>query len=134
MIKLRHWQQSALIKAIKWLLVDRTDRHFLINAAPGAGKTIAACTIAKEMIDRDEIDRVVVIAPRNEVVNQWSDDFKVITDRFMGKVTARDGVLVLWVWMCVQHGRLSVACRMPYRLFVKHLVYLLYVMSIITLP
>ena len=91
MIKLRPWQQSAVIKAIKWLLVDRTDRHFLINAAPGSGKTIAACTIAKEMIDRNEIDRVVVIAPRNEVVNQWSDDFKVITGRFMGKVTARDG-------------------------------------------
>jgi superfamily II DNA or RNA helicase len=43
------------------------------------------------LIDRDEIDRVIVIAPRAEVVNQWADDFKQVTGRFMGKVTARDG-------------------------------------------
>ena len=119
MIKLRPWQQSALAKAIKWLVVDHTDRHFLINAAPGAGKTIAACTIASELIERGEIDRVVVIAPRKEVVNQWADDFQVVTGRFMGKVTARDGDVgelgmdVCATWSAVQglQDALQAVCR-----------------------
>jgi superfamily II DNA or RNA helicase len=67
--RLRPWQVEALNKALHWLLVERQDRHFLINAAPGAGKTIAACAIAQALIDRGEIDRVIVIAPRAEVVN-----------------------------------------------------------------
>lgn len=88
--KLRPWQLEALNKAIRWLVVDRQDRRFLINAAPGAGKTIAACAIAQELIARDEIDRVVVIAPRIEVVNQWAEDFRRVTGRSMMKVTGRD--------------------------------------------
>ena len=88
--KLRPWQIEALNKALRWLVVDRQDHHFLINAAPGAGKTIAACAIAQELIERSEIDRVVVIAPRAEVVNQWAEDFRRVTGRFMTKVTGRD--------------------------------------------
>lgn len=91
MIKLRPWQEEATTKAINWLLKDRKDKHFLLNAAPGAGKTIAACTIARELFDRDEIDRVIVIAPRSEVVNQWSKDFNLVTQRPMSKVTGVDG-------------------------------------------
>jgi superfamily II DNA or RNA helicase len=89
-IKLRPWQLEALNKALRWLVIDRQDRRFLINAAPGAGKTIAACVIAQELIVRNEIDRVVVIAPRVEVVNQWAEDFRRVTGRSMMKVTGRD--------------------------------------------
>ena len=91
MIKLRPWQEEAKTKAIIWLLKDRKDKHFLLNAAPGSGKTIAACAIANELFDQDEIDRVIVIAPRSEVVNQWSKDFTVVTQRPMSKVTGVDG-------------------------------------------
>ncbi len=86
-MRLRPWQQLALQKAMQWLVERGEDKHFLINAAPGAGKTIAACTIAKNLIEGGHIDRVVVIAPRVEVVRQWSRDFKQVTGRFMGKVT-----------------------------------------------
>lgn len=89
--KLRSWQGVALKQALKWLVDDRQDRHFLINAAPGTGKTIAACAIAQVLFERDEIDRVIVIAPRAEVVNQWAEDFHRVTGRFMSKVTASDG-------------------------------------------
>jgi superfamily II DNA or RNA helicase len=89
-MKLRPWQVEALNKALNWLIVLRQDQHFLINAAPGAGKTIAACVIAQALIERGEIDRVVVIAPRAEVVNQWAEDFRRVTGRFMTKVTGRD--------------------------------------------
>jgi len=94
MMTLRPWQKEALNKACQWLLVERSDRHFLINAAPGAGKTVAASVIADEMFRQDAIDRVVVIAPRREVVNQWAKEFKQVTGRFMSKVTGSDGDLV----------------------------------------
>jgi superfamily II DNA or RNA helicase len=107
-IKLRNWQVQSLNKALVWLLSKDGDRQFIINAAPGAGKTIAACAIAQELISGDEIDRVVVIAPRAEVVNQWSEDFKRVTGRFMSKVTGSDGdidalgVDVCSTWSAVQ--------------------------------
>jgi superfamily II DNA or RNA helicase len=108
MIRLRPWQQDALEQAEKWLVDERKDRHFLINAAPGAGKTIAACVIAERLIRLNEIDRVVVIAPRSEIVNQWAEDFKRVTGRYMGKVTGGDGDIeslgidVCATWAAVQ--------------------------------
>jgi len=118
-VKLRPWQTEALVKAKIWLLDERRDRHFLVNAAPGSGKTILACAIAQILIEADEIDRVVVIAPRAEVVNQWADDFKFVTDRFMAKVTARDGDIgsleldVCATWSAVQGllPELQAVCR-----------------------
>ena len=107
-IKLRNWQSEAIQKALLWLLRENADRHFVINAAPGAGKTIAACSVAEELFLRDEIDRVVVIAPRAEVVNQWSADFQRVTGRFMSKVTGSDGDIsalgidVCATWAAVQ--------------------------------
>lgn len=90
-MELRQWQSDALAKALRWLVEKAEDRHFLINAAPGAGKTIAACTIADQLIAKGLIDRVIVIAPRSEVVNQWSKDFRFVTGRRMGKITGADG-------------------------------------------
>jgi|TARA_Y100000815_G_scaffold231428_1_gene221607 superfamily II DNA or RNA helicase len=88
-LTLRPWQAQALQKAESWL-VDNGNRHFLINAAPGAGKTICASVIAKQMFKRDVIDRVIVIAPRSEVVKQWGKDFQFVTGKHMTKVTASD--------------------------------------------
>ncbi len=108
-IKLRPWQTEALQKSMKWLIDDHQDRHFLINAAPGAGKTIASCVIAETLIQKDEIDRVVVIAPRTEVVNQWARDYRLVTGRHMAKVTGQDGDLttlnvdVCATWAAVQN-------------------------------
>jgi superfamily II DNA or RNA helicase len=85
--QLRDWQEKAIYRALKWLIADKKDRHFLINAAPGAGKTIAACELARRLIDMGEVDRVIVIAPRREVVRQWAGDFQRVTGRYMSKVT-----------------------------------------------
>jgi superfamily II DNA or RNA helicase len=86
-IALREWQREAISKCLNWLLHDKGDHRFLVNAAPGSGKTICASVIAKQLIELKEIDRVVVIAPRTEVVRQWSEEFKVVTGRHMTKVT-----------------------------------------------
>lgn len=118
-IKLRPWQVEAHQKAMKWLTQDRIDRHFLINAAPGAGKTLAACAISKTLLDKDEVNRVIVIAPRTQVVTQWAEDFTRVTGRHMGKVTARDGEIqglgmdVCATWSAIQGllPELQAVCR-----------------------
>lgn len=89
-LQLRNWQEAALQKALKWLVETKVDRHFLINAAPGAGKTKAACAIAASLFEMNEINRVIVIAPRVGVVNQWAEDFKYVTDRKMSRFTGAD--------------------------------------------
>ena len=86
-IKLRPWQQEARDKSLKWWANEEHNKHFVINAAPGSGKTLCASFIAKSLIDLKQIDQVVVIAPRSEVVKQWSGDFKKVTGRYMEKVT-----------------------------------------------
>lgn len=118
-LKLRDWQQEALLKAIEWLLVRGEDRHFLINAAPGAGKTLASCAIAETLMSKSEIERVIVIAPRAEVVNQWADDFRHVTGRHMWKVTGADGDIagmemdVCATWAAIQGllPELQAVCR-----------------------
>lgn len=108
LINLRPWQSEAVRKALAWLLETRTDRHFLINAAPGAGKTICASVIARHLLQANEIERVIVIAPRAQVVSQWADEFKTVTGRSMTKVTGAHGSIEAYgtdlcaTWSAVQ--------------------------------
>ena len=67
-----------------------TSDKFVINAAPGSGKTYTALVIAKELLRERKIDKVVVVAPSNEVVKQWSSDAKVILGSDMMKVSGGD--------------------------------------------
>jgi superfamily II DNA or RNA helicase len=118
-IKLRDWQEKALNKSMKWLVNERSDKHFLINAAPGAGKTIASCAIAQKLLEIGEIDRVIVIAPRSEIVNQWAKDHTFVTDRHMAKVTGADGEIselsldICATWSAIQSllPELQAICR-----------------------
>ena len=85
-LELRNWQKEAKSKCIKHF-EQSTDKFFIINAAPGAGKTKAAIAIAQKLIANERVDRVFVVAPRREVVNQWSKDFENLTGRKMLKIT-----------------------------------------------
>jgi len=89
-LTLRPWQAQAIQKAERWFL-ELGNKHFLVNAAPGSGKTICASVMAKRLIEKAVIDRVIVIAPRSEVVRQWGKDFTAVTGRHMTKVTGADG-------------------------------------------
>ena len=106
-VKLRPWQTQCLNKAIVWFRLG-VDRHFLINAAPGAGKTICASVIAQRLIEEDLIDRVIVIAPRSAVVKQWSSEFHTVTGRPMLQITGADlepdqyGVDLCSTWSALQ--------------------------------
>ena len=89
-IKLRDWQAEAIQKSIQWFTDSKTNKHFIINAAPGAGKTICASVIVAELLKKGEVDRVIVIAPRSEVVRQWSKEFLHVTGRHMSRITGMD--------------------------------------------
>jgi superfamily II DNA or RNA helicase len=103
---LRPWQQAALDKAINWFVNEKKDKKFLINAAPGAGKTIAAITIAQKLFDMNEIERVIVIAPRKTVIDQWKDDFKLITKKEMLVVSSGEiesyGMDICATWSAIE--------------------------------
>ena len=107
MLKLRPWQQNAVNKALHWLLKEKKDKRFLINAAPGTGKTICASVIAKELFNQNKIERTIVIAPRTEVVNQWRSEFSAVTGRTIMKITSADedlGLDVACTWNSVQNN------------------------------
>lgn len=89
-MKLRDWQEAARAKALNYYQAADGERHFVINAAPGAGKTRVSCTIARDLLELGMISRVVVIAPRRAVVDQWAKEFQRTTGRHMMKITASD--------------------------------------------
>lgn len=86
--KMRDWQKEALDKSLK--AYSNHNRNFAIDAAPGAGKTKAAIFIAMALVEKGVIDRVIVIAPKREIVRQWAKDFKKITGRTMMKITGKN--------------------------------------------
>ena len=57
-LSLRSWQDQAINKALNWYKSkNQSNNKFLINAAPGAGKTICAAVIAKKLFDASKIKR-----------------------------------------------------------------------------
>ena len=89
-IELRNWQFEATEKCLNWFTKTNKNKHFVINAAPGAGKTICASVIAAKLIENGDIDRVIIIAPRAEVVRQWAEEFHFVTQRHMSRITGVD--------------------------------------------
>jgi len=65
-IPLREWQKAAASK-----FHESGAEDFLIQATPGAGKTTAGLTIAKDLLDAGQIERVVVLVPTDHLRTQW---------------------------------------------------------------
>ena len=85
-VQLRKWQAEAIEKALSYF--DKKKKNlFLINAAPGSGKTRAACVLAQRLFEKQLIDRVFVIAPLSKVVDQWEDDFADFTGKYMTRLS-----------------------------------------------
>lgn len=87
MNKTRKWQAEAEQRSMQ--CYRDGQRNFVINAAPGAGKTYAAAMIAQSLIKADMIDRVIVIAPRKKIVTQWANLFRKVAKREMMKITGK---------------------------------------------
>jgi superfamily II DNA or RNA helicase len=71
----RKWQRAA---TDEYLRLPRP--RFLLEACPGAGKTKWALSVARELLDSGEIDRVVVVCPLKTVRRQWAADAKETFD------------------------------------------------------
>ena len=65
---LRAWQAEAL-QAYR----DSASVDFLVTATPGAGKTSFALSLAAELVERREVNRVVVVAPTDHLRTQWAE-------------------------------------------------------------
>jgi superfamily II DNA or RNA helicase len=65
--RLRAWQAEFLTEFAR-----NTSPSFLLVALPGAGKTVAALSAARDWIDHDPTRRkIVVIVPTDALRNQW---------------------------------------------------------------
>jgi len=65
---LRPWQERALARLAGW-----EDGPFLISAAPGAGKTRPALVLARDLLRRGVVRRVVVVCPTTPLTRQWAE-------------------------------------------------------------
>jgi superfamily II DNA or RNA helicase len=63
---LRLWQSEALSGFLK------NQKDFLLVATPGAGKTIFAIVATQRLIERGEIDRIIVVVPTKHLRRQWA--------------------------------------------------------------
>jgi superfamily II DNA or RNA helicase len=100
---LRNWQKDAAKKCLKWFALNK-DNKFVINAAPGTGKTICSMAIINELKKQNQIERVVVIAPLGAVVKQWARTYKKATGDWMQKTTELNedkGVDICCTWASV---------------------------------
>lgn len=66
-IALRAWQRRVVPD-----ILARAEGSYLLEAAPGAGKTIPALTVARELREQGKIDRVLVVAPTRHIARQWA--------------------------------------------------------------
>ena len=88
-LKLRDWQEKAKLKCLNWYS-NSDDNRFVINAAPGTGKTYGAIAIADDLFHKGLIERVIVIAPQDTVVDKWAEDYFAVTGRYMQRTTNLD--------------------------------------------
>lgn len=65
---LRSWQADAVADYER--VATRSD--YLVTATPGAGKTALALTVARRLVDRRDIERVIVCAPTDHLRGQWA--------------------------------------------------------------
>jgi superfamily II DNA or RNA helicase len=64
---LRAWQHQALAALADW-----DAGPFLVSASPGAGKTRPALELARRLLARGTIARVVVLCPTTPLTRQWA--------------------------------------------------------------
>ena len=67
MTALRGWQQRALERLAGW-----DEGSFLLNAAPGAGKTRPSIELALGLLRGGAIDRVAIVCPTGPLTRQWA--------------------------------------------------------------
>jgi len=102
------------ITAVYGEMLPRQPLRFLLADDPGAGKTIMAGLLIKELIIRGDLERCLIVAP-GSLVEQWQDelkekfglDFRIVTrDQIEASLTGNP---------FVDHGRLIMRLDMAAR-------------------
>ncbi|PQJ42864.1 diguanylate cyclase [Vibrio campbellii] len=75
---LRKWQAECVSLALSKYRSGHA--HFLAQATPGAGKTIMAATLAKQMFDSREIDFVLCFSPSKAVADGIKSTFSQLLE------------------------------------------------------
>lgn len=65
---LRPWQQAAITAYL-----EAMPKDYLVTATPGAGKTTFALSVARELLHRRLVRRIVVVCPTDHLRTQWAD-------------------------------------------------------------
>lgn len=88
---LRRWQQACL-DAAEYKYISGGS-HFFCQATPGAGKTVFAATLAKRLLEQNQVDLVLCFAPSRTVCEGIRHTFSIITGSdFSGGFGAIGGV------------------------------------------
>ena len=83
--QLRAWQKDALDKFLS------TERDFLVEATPGAGKTHMALAAAAELIGTGRVHRIIVVVPGVNLQSQWSRAASAVSLDVTGTMKNADG-------------------------------------------
>lgn len=82
-MKLRNWQIECINLALDKYSCGK--KHFLALATPGAGKTIMASALAKEVLRKDLVDIVLCFSPYSVVCADFSQELEsIIGEKFDG--------------------------------------------------
>jgi superfamily II DNA or RNA helicase len=69
----RAWQIEALEPVVGQIV---STGAATVSAAPGAGKTIFAGLVFEALREADIVDRLIIVAPRQTIVDQWVDSLR----------------------------------------------------------
>lgn len=87
-MKLRLWQTECIQAALTKFILGH--RHFLTLATPGAGKTVMASYLAKELLERDMVDLVLCFSPSTTVSIDFNKTLESVTgEQFNGQMGAK---------------------------------------------
>jgi superfamily II DNA or RNA helicase len=93
----RRWQQEAMGAVLPQL---RGGEFATVSAAPGAGKTLFAAAVYRQLADAGDVGRVVVFVPNANLRTQWADDVKQLNVFLHTKGTTEkrsyDGVVLTY--------------------------------------
>lgn len=111
---LRDWQQRALRR-----IAEHQDGAFLLEACPGAGKTLPALSLVKQQLDERWISRVLVLCPTTHLARQWARAAAAvevhIEPNWHGPVLPADthGLAITYQRMAAMPELYRALCRQP---------------------